>query len=472
LHYAILFPHRQAAVAVTAARVDNKYMNFSDHKQFGGFLSNLGVTRAFFKPLSENDNSKNQIYLGNSFGILQQIPFGEITEHPDNKNPNYKAGINLWWINDSGNVSHAPHAQLILYTRYPEVRLSGFLKNCPTAPGKYMKPPKKEERQKNNAKDGRILVLGICFDNKIYCYLAPKDSALAVSIIRELFNETSGKTIQDFSLEQLPSYNKIALINKLEDIIKTGWHESVKLDKDGIMKKYNARNGGGYTLEALFGIIPNGKAEPDYKGWELKAFSGTRITLMTPEPDKGFYREHGAKAFTLKYGHDAPRVIKYFTGTHKAGIRNKTSNMKLVIKGFDYRRNTISNMDGGLFLVDQEENIAAIWSFKEIIKHWSRKHARACYVNYELAEKDNKIGYIYHSPVYLGENTDISLFLKALQSGFIVYDPATKVTLKPDGKTESKARSQFRVNFRDLVNLYEHFYAVDFTATSSWPGRR
>ncbi len=30
----------------------------------------LGATRIFFKPLAENDNSKQQVYLGGSFEVL------------------------------------------------------------------------------------------------------------------------------------------------------------------------------------------------------------------------------------------------------------------------------------------------------------------------------------------------------------------------------------------------------------------
>jgi hypothetical protein len=424
--------------------------------EFGPVLLNLGVTRAFFKLLSENDNSKNQIYLGGSFKVLQQIPFGRIIEFPENKNPNYKAPINLCWINESGSISPAPNAQLILYTKYPEVRLSGFLKNCPTAPSEHFQPVNREERKSN--KDGRVLIIGICPDGKICAYLAPKNSTLAKSIISTLYEESFGKTIQDFPLEEKDGSNKSALCSKLRNIINAGWHESIRLNSSGNIQSYQAQNGGGYTLEALFGIIPNGVAEPDYKGWELKTFSQKRITLMTPEPDQGFYRDMGAKEFTLKYGHDSPGAVKYFTGTHKVDIFNETSKMTLMIKGFDYDRGTITDMSGGLFLFDNNKEPVAIWSFNELITHWSRKHSHVCYVNYKVEIKHNKIGYVYFSPVYLGELTDLSYFLKTMQSGLIVYDPATKVTKNSNGNMTVKARNQFRINFNDLHNLYDKFY--------------
>ncbi|MDR2970998.1 MAG: hypothetical protein LBU83_03605, partial [Bacteroidales bacterium] len=175
-------------------------MNFDNYEEFGKFLLTLGVTRAFFKPLSENDNSKQQIYFGSSFQVLQQIPFGKITEFPENKEPNYKASVNFWWINNSGQVSIAPNTQLILYTRYPEVRLSGFLSNCPTAPREHLQPIPKEKRANNNEKDGRVLIIGICPDNKVYGFLAIKDSHLAKSIFSKLYDEEQRRVIQDFPL--------------------------------------------------------------------------------------------------------------------------------------------------------------------------------------------------------------------------------------------------------------------------------
>jgi len=434
-------------------------MNFNNYEEFGSFLLSLKVTRAFFKPLSENDNSKNQIYFGSSFQVLQQIPFGTIMEFPENKDPNYKASVNFWWINNSGQTSLAPNTQLILYTRYPEVRLSGFLSDCPTAPREYLQPISREERINNNGKDGRVLIFGVCPDNRVYGFLATKNSSLAISILTNLYLDRQGKAIQEFPLNGLLGTDKTELINILHDIVNAGWHESVRLFPDGLIRPYQASNAGGYTLEALFGIIPNGIAEPDFKGWELKTFSRTRITLMTPEPDQGFYHEEGAKEFTLKYGHDAPDVIKYFTGTHKVDIQNTTSKMTLVIKGFDFNKGTITDMAGGLYLLDNNNIPTAIWTFNELITHWSRKHSRACYVNYRSEEMKGKLGYIYYSPVYLGENTDLSLFLKTMQSGLIVYDPATKVMLNPKGNTSIKARSQFRINFKDLKYLYETFYA-------------
>lgn len=99
------------------------------------FMTEHGADRILFKCLAENDNSKQQIYFGGSFEALNQIPFGEV--YPDNINgkvPNYKAAVQFYWISYEGQIECAPKAQLILYPKYPEVRLSGFLQYCSIAP--------------------------------------------------------------------------------------------------------------------------------------------------------------------------------------------------------------------------------------------------------------------------------------------------------------------------------------------------
>lgn len=135
--------------------------------------------------------------------------------------------------------------------------------------------------------------------------------------------------------------------------------------------------------------------------------------------------------------------------------------MTLKIKGFDFIKGTISDMAGGLYLLDCNNNPAAIWSFNGLITHWSRKHSQTCYVNYKSEERDGKKGYIYNSPVYFGESTDLSLFLKTMQAGLLVYDPATKVVMKANGTMSTKPRNQFRISFKNLKYLYQSFCDED-----------
>lgn len=73
----------------------------------------LGAVRVFFKALAENDNSKQQIYLGGSFDALQCFPFEHIETSTGGKQDNYKVKLRFKWVSATG-VEQAAGAQLIL----------------------------------------------------------------------------------------------------------------------------------------------------------------------------------------------------------------------------------------------------------------------------------------------------------------------------------------------------------------------
>jgi hypothetical protein len=251
----------------------------------------LGAERVFFKKLAENDNRKQQIYLGSSFAALSFFPYGEIVAYPDLKEPNFKAPLNFFWI-DENTVERAQGAQLILYPAYPEVRLSGFLAGCRLAPSEHMREVPKECRR---GFDGRLLVFGTTADGKTFAYLAIENSSLANEL--HAFASDNEELLNELTLPVGSEKNKQLLLDALREIHLAGPHSSKRMYASGEIKPYTARNGGGYTLEALLGIAPNSRAEPDYMGWEIKAYTKSRVTLMTPEPNGGFYGREGVRAF-------------------------------------------------------------------------------------------------------------------------------------------------------------------------------
>ena len=92
-------------------------MNLQNLKSL--FIDN-GCTKIYIKKLSPNDNSKNQVYFGGSFEILNILPISEIKneEAGDWNKERFKASINFSWIAEDGNLFPAPNAQLILYPKY------------------------------------------------------------------------------------------------------------------------------------------------------------------------------------------------------------------------------------------------------------------------------------------------------------------------------------------------------------------
>lgn len=402
------------------------------------YLLKNGINRFFFKKLAENDNSKNQVYLGGSFDVIQDIPFGEIVIEQGLKKPVYKAPLDFWWIGDNGKVEPAKGAQLIMYPKYPEVRLSGFLKGCRTAPSEYFQPVPKSER--TGTSDGRILVLAP-HNKKVYAYLAIPGSQLTKELQVLPYDGVLGV------VETGNGNSRDELISLLHKAWIENPHQLVRMYPDGSIKPYSSRNAGGYTLEAFFGIVPNGSPFPDYKGWELKSLSGSVATLMTPQPDGGLYYELGNDEFVRRFGHLTSDGRKYFTGKYTARTPNR--NRVVVVDGFDAPTGKIQKEDGYVGLV-QEDIILASWSFPHLIGHWNTKHNQACYVKYKKNPSSNMI--VFKPEVLLCERTSSIMLLQALSYGSVYLDPACR---------EAKARNQFRSSFCDLFCLYELSERVD-----------
>lgn len=421
----------------------------------------LGVTRLVAKRLASNDNSKNQIYLGGGFEALNVFPFGEIYEESSEKNQIFKAPLNFRWLQPDGSVFAAPGAQLILYPQYPEVRMSGFLKGSNNAPSDLM----------TARLPGRIMFLGIGDDGAISGAVVSPEDALAhefeatVAIIGE-------RVFYELAVDDAAADTKSLLIAELARINALGWINSKRLLADGTLGPCEAPNCGGYTLEAELGVKPNGHSDPDYLGWEVKQHnvsdlakpsSGGAVTLMTPEPTGGFYRDEGVVAFLKKYGY-ADKSGKEdrinFGGVHRVGKRVDLTGLTMVLDGFDAATGKLNDATKGITLVDDEGNHAAVWGYTGLIAHWARKHERAVYVP-SLKRDDPELQYQYGQSVLLGEETDFFRFLRAMASGVVYYDPGIKLEGASSAKPKAKRRSQFRIRLGELPALYRHAGRVD-----------
>ena len=348
----------------------------------------------------------------------------------------------------------------IYYPQYPEVRLSGFVTKCGFDMGGWMDPDKKGRTE------GRVLFFGITKSKKILAYLAIPDSRIAKEIndypsvaITGVFNEldTKGRT--------KTASSKDTLLQELKRIHQKKWIASKRLDSDGAIKKYTAQNGGGYTLEAELGILPNGYSGPDFMGWEIKQFGVSKcnlinskpLTVMTPEPDGGYYVTDGVDAFLRKYAYESPSIEDRldFTGRHFAGEVCDKSGLMIVTEGFDAANREISDADGCIALVDKNGDHASSWSFIKLMEHWKKKHAKAAYIpSLSRKEADKSKSYFYCNNTRLFEGTTFIKLLCAVNEGQIYYDPGIKME---NSKTapKIKRRSQFRIKSSQLSCLYD-----------------
>jgi hypothetical protein len=423
-------------------------------------FADYGCQRIYVKKLSANDNSKNQVYFGGSFEILNVLPISEIkTEEAGFWNKErFKALIDFSWIADDGNVFPAPNSQLILYPKYPEVRFSGFLKGCINPPSELMTLRLSE----------RLLFLSVTNRGKVLGYVTAPDSIIArefnsVSITNEL---GVFKIIDLLVIEN----SRERLLIELKRIHNLDWIVSKRLNSDRTVLPCKSSNCGGYTLEAELGITPNGYSEPDFLGWEIKQFGVTKflnlttsvITLMTPEPTSGFYVNYGTEAFIRKYGYNDTKGRddrKNFGGIHKVGQKNTRTELKMELIGFDIETGRISDTRGMIALIDKKEEIAASWAFSSLLLHWNRKHNNACFVP-SLLEKSPIQKYKFGNKVILGTGTDFQYFLSEMSSGNIYYDPGIKMEFAST-VPKIKKRSQFRIKSKHLENLYNKTEMVD-----------
>lgn len=423
----------------------------------------IGARKLYAKPLAENDNSKNQVYFGPDFQALNLFPNEGIVPDSSPKNPIFKAKLHFGWLAANGTIADAPGAQLILYPQYPEVRFSGFLKGCAAPPSSLMA----------GRMSGRVLFLAVTDDRRVVGFVVGSDGEIAAEF-RSLGLSAPAGVFIELSLPTIPDEtdSRIKLLAELHRINRLGWIDSKQLDSDGTLKPCMAPQCGGFTLEAELRIAKNSVAEPDFLGWEVKqhsvtnfvrADSGTAITLMTPEPTGGFYKERGVEAFIRQFGYpdknNKPDRLN-FGGVHRAGERQPSTGLTMQLTGYDFAQGKITDASGAIALVNDAGEVAAAWAFSGLLAHWSRKHTRAAYVP-SMRRTEPRWQYAYGARIRLAQKTDGLRLLKALASGAVYYDPGIKLEQASSEKPTSKKRSQFRVASKNIATLYESIETVE-----------
>lgn len=420
----------------------------------------VGCRSLYGKVLAKNDNSKQQVYFGPGFGALSLFPNQGIRADAEHGNNTFKAHIQFAWLNLEGQLEIAPGAQLILYPQYPEVRFSGFLKGCRNAPSEQM--TKREQ--------GRVLFLGVTNDEAVIGYVAAADCDISGEFIQlHLVPDTGVFTELSIPMGPLNKDPRTGLLTELSRIHQLGWINSKRLGSGGQLLPCKSTNCGGYTLEAELGIIPNGRSEPDYLGYEVKQTTVSRfdnptsgiITLMTPEPNGGLYTDEGTKVFLYKYGYPDKRGREdriNFGGNFKVGKRNENTGLTMCLIG--YCKGKIYDKNGAIALISDNGEIAASWNFQGIMEHWTRKHAHAAYVPSMLRMVPTQ-QYCYSRSIRLASKPDFMLVLHALENGIIYYDPGIKLECASGTNSRVKKRSQFRIKSKDLAQIYGLCETVD-----------
>jgi hypothetical protein len=412
-----------------------------------------GIRRLAVKSLSPNDNSKNQIYVGPGSEVLRILPPREMIANVAAGSASGKARprksafyglLEFAWLDNCGAYP-APDAKLVYYPQYPEVRFSGFLRGC-------SRPPRILAKRA----EGRVLLLGVEPTGRILGVVGTEEdlSSLPGAVVGACgpLEIRVLDTTEAFHSEATPSDRRRANLEQAVLLVRSaGWSPGTKFSR-GIRTAYGGRNAAGYTLEAILGVEANGRPEPDFEEWEIKAHRNSPVTVFTPEPDGGFWVTDGRTAFMRRYGYEdrkgrAGRIN--FGGVLRNGEVASLTGCMLVLG------------DTAIEVCGPQGEIAASWSFAKLLPHWNRKHDNVAYIDYEERALSHRVReYRFGREVMFGTTTEFQRFLDAVRVGKIYLDPAPKMTVGDDGRTVVKSRWQFRIKFRDLPVLYEEWASL------------
>lgn len=358
--------------------------------------ADLGITELWFAIGVAQDNSKNQVRLASDPSDLQMFgPADPIAEKSTSRKKKARTNVfhlalNLSWLDEDLNPVPAPRAQFVFYPQYPEVRFTGFLKGCRSAPSWLF--------DYDQRAPGKIMIFGSkplkAFNQggptrEIFALTIPHD-AQAAGWFRGRFAsaEKIGKRLARIPIAPDSSTNtKIDLLKNLKKF-RSEWRRAMRMTKDGIFEtKTGANNAAGLHLEYLFGVVSNSLPEPDYLDWELKArkvdkpnatLGSSRHTVFTPDPDGGAYVDMDLVDFVKKWGYKNEN--KQYAGKRydltasgmRIGVGHKRlPDMELRLSGYTSEKEF--DVDGALELVDhRDETVAASWSFSRMLAHWQK----------------------------------------------------------------------------------------------------
>lgn len=447
-----------------------------------------GAERGFVKLLGVNNNSKNQIYLGTDFGILEQLP-GRITfrnastsQTKSRSRPGASIPLlelPLYWLWPDGQLFRAPNATVPFYSQYPEARLSGFLEGCARAPACL-----KVELDERYGR--RVLILAPRESDVLAVVVTDADSPGLVDELLSMpaasgLGRRQGKSpLRLLAVDPFGRPDFDRLVEELRGLAGS-WHRARVLRRVDAPPDFVRHNqGSGWTLEALLGIPRNAVAGPDKYGFEIKALHPSRVSVTTTEPTFGYRKERGMTKFLSDFGWPGRKGDGSwrYNGSHHVGrvVERGKGPKTVLLEHWDHARQVPdrSGQEPEIKIVDlASETVLAGWKYTDVADKWSRKHSGCAYVTFSrrpqagLAEE-----YLYGPTAYFGLGTSVNKLFSALSDGIVYFEPGD--ALYEDGRT--KRRMQWRVEgtagsplVDQLARLYGEWRVVELVGSSSDP---
>jgi hypothetical protein len=193
-----------------------------------------------------------------------------------------------------------------------------------------------------------------------------------------------------------------------------------------------------------------------------KLQKGTKpTTLMTPEPNGGYYTIEGVAQFVKTYGYADKNGIADRMNFGDKHIVRQCQSLTLKLIGFDSETSSISDASGVIALQHSAGNVTARWSFAKFKDYWKRKHSKAVYIPCMKRMQLGRREYYFGKNAELGTGTSFEMILSAMNLRAVYYDPGIKLEHVSSSKPALKRRNQFRINHKHLDTLYKKYEFVD-----------
>ncbi|MEZ9717354.1 MvaI/BcnI family restriction endonuclease [Vibrio cyclitrophicus] len=467
----------------------NRFDHFDipDLDSVSNLLQEHGCHIALIKNLPKNANDKNQVYIHSDASLLNSLFDLEFnnrgqststTKRSSEPGKNIPEGVfkSFSWLGSDGQLVKTSACKVIVYAQYPEARLSGFK----TVDGE-MPRSLSIDYTKRRDRLPRYIVMGATKSGNAVSFILVNPSSKFIEQFENLEHYFGSTICKAIKIKQETSTKRLETIlrNKVAGQTLLG----CRFDKDGRTIPFTGTQVHGYTLEHACEIKPNSDKNGDIFGIELKCFTRKKLTLFTPEPDGGLYKD-SFPDFMTTYGYKKDGNYRV-TGLHRAYIENNKTQLTLKItclhaikykdedgkKKIRYEHGyykpdvplTKQMIDMKVVLEDREGNTAASWSLERLLNCWGAKHNEVVYVpaiklaNEELSSLNEgyKWKIKFSDQVLWCNKTNAERLFKAIHKGMIYLDPAPKYN--PHNPKENKRRSQWRLNdiYKGAVDLYE-----------------
>jgi len=462
----------------------------SSVSEIKSLLESFGVDQMLLKVLPPNANDKNQVYFLRSLvglhatfdmTISERAASTSLTKVRSKPGDNIPEATfnNFMWVDTKRNLIRAKNVKAIVYTQYPEVRLSGFITDQNTMPSSLS-----VTYTKNYPEAKRLLVLGHTPGGGCLAFMFVDFNETLEHEIAKLPGFEGSRVCKTLSIHQRYSGK---LFDQLKADVMGQVHSGFRLNVKGERIPFEGTQVCGYTLEGLLGIVPNSSKDGDFYGIELKAHTMPKVTLFTTEPDFGLYVDNFEQMIKT-YGYESSAGEWRLTGIHRANRPCTKSGLTLQVREYravepenaksdwirdergarisfpyDPATSLTSKMNAvEVVLVDNAGVVAAGWSLERLMNNWGAKHNEVVYIpakkshNRNVADYDKGFTYqVTFSPeIVWCRKTSAERLLKALSNGIIYLDPGHKFVA--NDRSKNKRRCQWRIN--DIHSCVHYLY--------------